>query len=70
MCHVLFAIDATAVRVMPTMHVDHAVFRQMSQPQMKRHRAVLNKVIQSSVSFEQDILHDITGIHSPSDGSV
>ena len=63
---VLLAIDRTSLgRPMPTMHVDDAVFRQLTQPQMKRHGWAADIVRQSLRRFQQHILHDITRIDAP-----
>lgn len=55
---------------MPAVHVDQPVFRELPQPEMKRHRAALDEVIQSLTGFEQDILHDVAGIDSGRNRSV
>jgi hypothetical protein len=49
---------------MSAMHVEHAVPGQMPQPEMERHRAILDELAQPTVSFQQDVLHDVAGINS------
>src|SRR5262245_13452797 len=67
----LLAIDVAFLRlVMPTMRIDEMVFRQMPQPDKKRHRRVLQIVLQPATRFEHDLLHNIAGVDALHDSRI
>ena len=67
----LLAIDApTLGRPVPTMHVDQPVFRELSQPQVKRHGRIIDVITHPLARFKQNVLHNITGIDSRGDRPI
>jgi hypothetical protein len=55
---------------MASVHINDAVFRQLSQPKMERHHRIRQIVLQTLRRFHQDILHDIAGIDATSHGLI
>ena len=67
----LFAVDAPPLRLpMPAMRVDDPILGQVPQPQVKRHRRVLQILGQPLIGFEQHILNDVAGIDAASQHGV
>jgi hypothetical protein len=70
-CDRLFTIDASTLREpMPTVRIDDAILGQMPEPQMERHRRVLEVIDESLISFDQDILDDVGSIDTAAQNGI
>ena len=67
----LFAVEAASLSApMTSVHVDHSVLCQLTQPQVKRNSRISKIVLQSRVRFDQHVLHDVTGVNALSDFAI
>lgn len=67
----LLTIDAPPLSAtMPTVHVDQPVLRELPQPEMKRHRPAFDEIVQPLTGFQQNVLHDVTGVDAGRDCPV
>ena len=67
----LFTIETSPLcPSMPAIHVDHSIFCQLPQPQVKWQPGIGQVVLQSRIRLQQDVLNDVAGIDPPSNPTI
>jgi hypothetical protein len=67
----LLSVDAPFGRTtVPSEGVDHAIFGDLAQPEVKAHTGVADVVLQTPIRFDQDILQHVANVHAALDSLV